>query len=109
MLLIARQLLPTLNMPTKSSDIIENMARIEGRYWGYAPLTLGILAVIGCIAGGLGMLLGRAEIFMYAFPPALVFLIVAAFWDRSRYSLMVLNVISKQKHAKTRTDVDSEG
>ncbi len=55
------------------------------------------------------MLLGRGDIFMYSFPPGLVFFIVSIIWDRSRYSLMVLHVISKQKHAKTRTDVDSEG
>ncbi len=85
------------------------MAKIEGKYWGYAPLTLGILAVVGCIAGGLGKLLGRADIFMYAFPLGLIFVIVAVIWDRSLYSLMVLDVISKKKHAETRTHVDDQG
>ncbi|HBV65430.1 MAG TPA: hypothetical protein DEF45_20690 [Rhodopirellula sp.] len=85
------------------------MARIEGKYWGYAPLTLGILAGIGCIAGGLGMLLGRDDLFMYVFPPGLVFVIVAVIWDRARYSLMVLTVTSKQKHAKTVTSANHYG
>ena len=114
------QYLPTLNIPNKSTDIpnkstdipnkstdiIEHMAKIEGKYWGYAPLTLGILAGTGCIAGGMGMFLGRGDIFKYAFPPGLVFIIVAIIWDRSRYSLMVLKVISKQKHAKTIASVN---
>ena len=110
------QYLPTLNIPNKSTDIpnkstdiIEHMAKIEGKYWGYAPLTLGILAGTGCIAGGMGMFLGRGDIFKYAVPPGLVFIIVAIIWDRSRYSLMVLHVISKQKHAKTITRADDEG
>ncbi len=52
------------------------------------------------------MLMGHDDIFMYTFPPGLIFFIVALIWDRSRYSLMVLKVISKQKHAKTIASVN---
>lgn len=55
------------------------------------------------------MLLGRDDLFMYVFPPGLVFVIVAVIWDRARYSLMVLTVTSKQKHAKTVTSANHYG
>ena len=66
------------------------MARSEGTYWEYAPLTLEIIAFIGCIAEGLGTLLLRADNFVYRFPSGPTFVIVAGFWDRPRYSLVVL-------------------